>query len=708
MTREDLLHAIGTVEESRLARCEKHRNPSVVTHREDSKMKNGGKYCKQTKSRRMPRVWLIAAIIAAMVFLMGCAVAYVLSLDNLVLGTEFIEDRTGETEPRTRLSLQGYVGSPSYQAAKEWFDFLQTYDPDGAIEFSDEANNVEFPEDYQFYHLYSVEMKEKLDQICQKYDLELLGPMIVDTTAENMFRELGINGILREGAQAEIEWSTGGPGYFFRNGTFDIEFRVTLTGENNPWPYDNVVFFRCHNKSSFDTVFLSMADPTQFEEWNYTTSAGVEVLLVMGPDGALIVADIGDYFITVGGIESKAGNILDGEHTMTREGLEAYAEIFDFSIRPRRLTAEQVAAINARYDAHWAEIEAKQKEQNEKFQEYLGRASYDARVKFHLERDTEATRMGYTFYDFDNNGVEELVIGRDGYIEYIYTEKDGETAEILGWLKMGDTYLATDGTLVIMSDNTYRFFHVENGERIMDYWVERRTYWGHSDESPWRLCYGVDDDRPITEEEYYEYCNFKERVVLDMLPLTDYPLPEPANYNTDGRDVTLYNTATSYEEMIRNYIINPVELQPGVFSEPKYAMLDLDMDGQEELIIDEEEYRAVYTMTDGELVCLYSGASYYGAGLNICRGNIIEIIHTYSGENKVYCYYRMSGTGGEMVEYLRYDAERNPQNPWFRSTDGSGQDISLEPITKAEFDRIRNTYAPLELEWKPITEYPLE
>ena len=112
-------------------------------------------------------------------------------------------------------------------------------------------------------------------------------------------------------------------------------------------------------------------------------------------------------------------------------------------------------------------------------------------------------------------------------------------------------------------------------------------------------------------------------------------------------------------------------------------------------------------MTDGKLVCVYSGASYYGAGLNICRINVIEIIHSYSGENKAYCYYRMSGITGEMVEYLRYDAERNPQNPWFRSTDGSGRDISLEPISKAEFDRIRNTYAPLELDWKPVAEYPL-
>ena len=659
------------------------------------------------RKRSPKRIWLIAAIIALILCLVGCAVAYILSLDNMILGTDFIEDRTGVTEPRTRLSLQGYVGSNSYQAAKEWFDFLQSYDPDGTIEFSDEAYSVEFPEDYQFYQLYSVEMKDELDEICQKYDLELLGPVLVDVTADDMFRELGIKGILREDAQAEIEWSQGGPGYFFRNGTFEVECYITLTGENNPWPFDNLISFRCHNKNSFDAVFLSMTDPTQFDQWNYTTSNGVEVLLVMGPDGALIVADIGDYFITVGGIETTAGNILDGEHTMTREGLEAYAEIFDFSIRPQRLNEQQANDVNARYEAHWAEIVAQQEKGNDEFQEYLGRASYDARVKYHLEGDTEAIRMGYTFYDFDGNGVEELVIGRDGYIEYIYTEKNGETAEILGWLKMGNTYLAKDGTLVIMSDNTYRFFHVENGESVMDYWVEQRAYWGPTEESPWRLCYSIDDDRPITEEEYHKYCNAKERVVLDMLPLTAYPLPEPANYNTDGKDIEYYVPRTSYEEMIRFYILNPMEIAPGVFDEPKYVLMDLDGDGQEEMIVDEVEYRAVYTMAEGKAIPMYSGTTYNGATLNICRGNIIEITHSYSGDNKVYCYYRMSGTKGEMVEYLRYDAERNPQNPWFRGTDGSGQDISLVPITKAEFDRIRNTYAPLELDWKPVTEYPL-
>ena len=45
------------------------------------------------------------------------------------------------------------------------------------------------------------------------------------------------------------------------------------------------------------------------------------------------------------------------------------------------------------------------------------------------------------------------------------------------------------------------------------------------------------------------------------------------------------------------------------------------------------------------------------------RSNLIDLLHTYSGENKVYCYYRMSGTKGEMVEYLRCDAGRNRPYP---------------------------------------------
>lgn len=79
MTREDILQAIGTVEESRLARCENNRGPSMVIHEEDSKMKKG-KYSNTRRSAGVKRIWMVAAIIALATVLMGSAIAALVSL----------------------------------------------------------------------------------------------------------------------------------------------------------------------------------------------------------------------------------------------------------------------------------------------------------------------------------------------------------------------------------------------------------------------------------------------------------------------------------------------------------------------------------------------------------------------------------------------------------------------------------------------------
>lgn len=63
MRREDLFLAIGEVEEERLVRCEKHRSPSVATHKEDTAMR-----------KPVRKIWLIAAIVTLMVLLMGSAI----------------------------------------------------------------------------------------------------------------------------------------------------------------------------------------------------------------------------------------------------------------------------------------------------------------------------------------------------------------------------------------------------------------------------------------------------------------------------------------------------------------------------------------------------------------------------------------------------------------------------------------------------------
>lgn len=72
MRREDLFAAIGEVEESRLAMCEKVMNPSVIVYWEDPNM-----YGK----RSVRKFWLIAAVVALMLLLMGSAIAALVKMD---------------------------------------------------------------------------------------------------------------------------------------------------------------------------------------------------------------------------------------------------------------------------------------------------------------------------------------------------------------------------------------------------------------------------------------------------------------------------------------------------------------------------------------------------------------------------------------------------------------------------------------------------
>lgn len=79
MRREDLFHAIGMVDNKQLFRCDKLMNPSVFTLWEDSNMSNG-KYSENARPRRIKTVWLIAAIIALMLLLMGSAIAALVTM----------------------------------------------------------------------------------------------------------------------------------------------------------------------------------------------------------------------------------------------------------------------------------------------------------------------------------------------------------------------------------------------------------------------------------------------------------------------------------------------------------------------------------------------------------------------------------------------------------------------------------------------------
>lgn len=108
--------------------------------------------------------------------------------------------------------------------------------------------------------------------------------------------------------------------YFYEDGTFQVDGNADLPGSGM-----TDFQFRRSVKGTFNEVMLSVGRGEDFTEWQYMTGCGEPVLLALGPDKALILADSEECFLTV--------NVLRGtEEGMTKEGLQELADQIDFRL----------------------------------------------------------------------------------------------------------------------------------------------------------------------------------------------------------------------------------------------------------------------------------------------------------------------------------------------------------------------------------------
>ena len=478
--------------------------------------------------KRLPakRIWLIAAIIIILSVLAGC-IAYAWTFNDLILFKQPFEySKIEETEPQAVISLHGVASSKAYLAAKEWLEWKHTYDPEMKL-YSEEACST-FPEEYRYFTVYTQEMKDKLDDICQKYDVQLTGKRYYDTDNTYVLDALQIDGICR--ADTNVQTNTH-IRYIYANGSFAANCTITL--DKTLWPESLLADVTCYHKDVFDEVNLTIAALENYQQWNYTTPDGNDVLLALGADRALIFAQTGDWFFAITGIDTKTDNSLDSEYAMSKDVLEAIANVFDFNIQPKSPSEAYFSESAARLEAEETQ------QQNEAFafeqthKEWIGAASFEARVRFHLENDAKATQLEYAFKDLDRNGTEELLIGYDGDIYHIYSQRDGETHGILDWNNPYPAYLAEDGTLVVSftfrSEGVYQsslnnFYRIENGIEVLEMHIEHNPEAYKDTESPWWLTDADRKSKPITEEEYHNIISSKKRISIEMMPLTEYTL----------------------------------------------------------------------------------------------------------------------------------------------------------------------------------------
>lgn len=294
--------------------------------------------------RRLGRPLLIAALIALMTLLVGCAVVYMLSMDGIRLGDlqvtyDIYDDSMAyagqESHTLQVLTLAGLSDSPASQAAREWYEFLESYDPDKAIKQAAFGNEPEFPEEYAAYGLYTQEMKDKLDEILSRYDLKLRGRRMEFQTCKQLLRALGLENVTNPSSSSTIRVSSA---YYYENGNLDLHFAITLPDGEQP---SGALHYRPKDCLIPDTAVLT---DVSWEEWNYTTASGQNVLIIRSEDAssAWIFCDMQSHTASVQvdtilqmDVEAENGTPTAKFRQLSKQQLEQIADAVDFSLEPK-------------------------------------------------------------------------------------------------------------------------------------------------------------------------------------------------------------------------------------------------------------------------------------------------------------------------------------------------------------------------------------
>lgn len=655
----------------------------------------------KSNSKALPpkRIWLIAAIVALILCLVGCAIVYALRLQDMKVGEynfyvppAYDEDGNlipVETHaPITQISLQG----ANKDALAEWLEFTNAYDPD--LEIAGQADQAakagtpwDIPENYQFtYGCYSQEMVDKLNEIVEKYDLKLLSTDIVCQTYESsiLFDSLGIDSLFLPAATVEQESCNG---YFFPEGTFDISLYIALDSGN--WKLENnLVSYRYSVKEFFDPVYGAIGKINDYTQWNYTRKDGKTVLLVLNERTARIYADLPDAFVSIY-VDPEIW--VNGEKvSMTSVVLEEISELFDLSIKPGTVDMAQVEQLLAKARADYeAEQAAKIEEQIEKHEsKYV--EGYQEYVNYRLETAYRPERMSYLLYDVNSDGTDELIIQSST----ILSMKDGTSYKYfdINEVKIaGATFYPCEGNTFelcheLFAMHQYYFYRAEAEGASFITGVIHDT-----NEDIWyrSLSGGSYDENieQISAEEARKIRDSYTRVEIDMLPLQKY-----------GQEVTSVNYKHPYSKYIAGKL-DRYEEAPNY----QYALLDVNGDGIEELITRDYEIQTtdqtfyllqIHSIKDGKLWDM--GMDYF---TYVCEGGILE--NTENFDDSAYHYfYRCTENGVEPIEKI----VRDPITLYWGHA-LAGQDGKT--VTEEKAKSILNSYKRLELDWKPFAEYPL-
>lgn len=677
MNGKDLLISLGNL------------NPRYYEEAEKDMLSSG------QPRRTLRRPLLVAALIAVMLLLVGCAVVYALRLQDMSIGQEtytqtFDEQGKYLDEPveKTRdiLTLFGHNGDHIQKATAEWFAFLETYDPDGEL-MDNNPDHAEIPNQYEYtYGCYTADMIAKVDEIAAKYDLKLLEEWLPFQAWQSdiFLEESGIHSLVRSDSGAEV---TRLSGMFYPPYNFDVDIELSADSlENKLWI--TVLYAR---KDYFPKDYPGGTDLSLYEQWDYTAPDGTALLLALNNKGhGYVIAELDNamMILSVDGNYSTS-SYPTAEEVMTREELEAAAAVFDYKIQPQILDRSAVKKLLDESQAAYDAENAYEPETFGSYSEYL--------KKTFVVPDDD---LQYTFQDLDNDGSEELLIGRNGGISYWVSLRNGEIQEKC----YDELYLCEGGVIENYTAyeiyETHSYYHQSNdpqenglipeeGGLILSIRRER---------DQWTKCedYAYYDGDAITEAEAQRIISQYPRISLDWTPLSEYLLSE--NQNLQDYQIA-QDVRISDEKLTEIYKTQALKSD---IDYTHYRLLDINGDGVKDLlrkgagdsyIGKTDYYWSALTYRYGQLWPLNIGDFY------LCEDGILEIRedrHPDAGV-EVECsrFVRLSGFEIEELDFVAYNkATASWQGDWWGE----------KPMTKEEAEAILAKYSRVDQGMRPISE----
>ena len=664
----DLLDSIGNVEEPYIQEALGTKKSLAVS-----------------RPAPLGRTVLIAAAIALALLLVGC-VAVFLGLQERQVGeytyTQQFDAQGKAVEPSEKTmavaAMTGSGESPAHLAAKEWWAFIDSYDPG---DLGNDPDLAGIPNNYEYtYSCYTQEMVDKLDSIAQKYDLKLLDTRVVVQREQKAMAmdALGIHSLFRE--EAGVEASYGAfllypPENFTAHLTFSLpEGEGAFTKDI----YTELSYLR-NDYIAPNNSYLTY-DPESSQQWEYTTSDGTTVLLVLtSSPGAYtfegkIIAEGKDATL-VAELDLVEGLFLEEDTLLpTQRDLEQLADCFDYSITPKTMDGNTLAQeVRAAEEAYQESIK---QEADALWQP----PTYQTYGDWLLANCFFPEGLYYAFYDLDSDGVEDVFIGT----------ADGVCKQ---WLT------STDGQVQVPLDSGFRLYQ-EGVLMYKDPEMENYIYYrltGKKDSESgslnWEILQSVAqregdwviDHDPCTAEEAEAAMAAYQPVELDLRPLVDFPMGDGRTFGQ-----VLEEEETPTEDQIRSAWADYAAQREVEFT--CFAIEDINGDGVEDLLlsVDAEMIYVAVTYRRGQVLDLMG--DFY-----LCQDNVLELRNrreTFSeGITESIRYYKLEGDRWVFQEILRHSVSADT---WRRGSQGD--------ISKEEAQAVLDAYARVTPDFRPIGE----